>query len=136
MQRAEGEESRRKVAEWAAAGWQQPADWGSCLDWVVEQWGAVEGEGPLQDLLGQLQFGNRVRLVGVLLWRQWQFSSAARGWRRQQYSQEEDERAAGRWGDVRALFQQLTWRWARSSRGFVSLHGQAERAERQEVGGF
>ena len=29
-----GVESRRKAAEWAAEGWQQPADWpcGSCLD--------------------------------------------------------------------------------------------------------
>ena len=62
---AEGVESRGKVAEWAAEGWEQPADWGSCLDWVAEQWGAVEGEGPLQGLLGQLQFGSRVGLVPV-----------------------------------------------------------------------
>ena len=88
----------------------------ACMDW-----GAVEGEGPLQDLLGQLQFGSRVGLVGVLLWRQWQFSSAVRRWRRQQCSQEEGERAAGQRGDVRALFQRLNWRETRSSRGFVSL---------------
>ena len=36
---------------------------------------AVEGTGPLQDLLGQLQFGSRVGLVGVLLWQQRQHSS-------------------------------------------------------------
>ena len=45
----EGVESRRKVAEWAAEGWQQPADWGSCLDWIAEQWGAVDGTRPLQE---------------------------------------------------------------------------------------
>ena len=33
----EGVESRRKVVEWAAEGWQQPAGWGSCLDWVAKQ---------------------------------------------------------------------------------------------------
>ena len=50
----------------------------SCLDWVAEQlqWGAVGGEGPLQDLLGQLQFDSRVGLVDVLLWRQRQRHAA------------------------------------------------------------
>ena len=38
----EAVESRKQAAEWAAGGWQQPADWGSCLDWVADQWGATE----------------------------------------------------------------------------------------------
>ena len=31
----EGVESRRKVAEWEAGGWHQPAGWGRCLGWVA-----------------------------------------------------------------------------------------------------
>ena len=98
----------------------------------------MEGGGPLQDLLGQLQFGSRVGLVGVLLGRQrrQQFSSAIRGWRRQLGSQEKDARAADRWGRVRELFRWLTWWESDTQQQRVCLPGQTERAERQEAGGF
>ena len=112
---AEGGESRGKVAEWAAAGWQQPSGWSSCLNWVAEQWGAVEDEGPpaagparaaaVRQQSGAGHGGCAALAavaVAVLL--------SCQGWRRQQCSQEEGERAARRWSGARALSQQLTWR--------------------------
>ena len=61
----EGVESRRKAADWAVGGWQQLADWGRCLDWIADQWGAIsmEGASPSQDL----QYSSRTGLVVVLL---------------------------------------------------------------------
>ena len=82
--REEAVESRRRAAEWAADGWQQPSDWGSCLDWIADQWGATEDTASprTKDLLMRLQFSSRPGLVGVLLWQQRQRSctSAVRQW--------------------------------------------------------
>ena len=136
---AKGGGSRGEVAKWAAADWgsTQPAGLGSFLGWVAEQWVRWRAKGLCsRGLLGQLQSGSKVGLVGVLLWRQWQSSPAARGWRRQQCNQGEAERAAGRWGDVKVLSQQLTWRGARNNRGFAPLTKRRGRAgkEREAFG--
>ena len=140
----EGIESRRKVAEWAAEGWQQRANWGSCLDWIAEQWGAVEGTGPLQDLLGQLQFGIRVGLKwdcmvhGVLLWQQRQhsFGLATKQWQRQQSSQEGGVRAADRCPGSRQRAVLAADLAGDTQQQRICLPDKAERAGRQGAGGF
>ena len=126
-------ESRRKVAE----GWQQPAlaDWGSCLDWIAAQMGAVEGARPLQ---GLLQFGSRVGLVGVLLWQQRQhgFKSAGlpapggSGSRTASLLKVIADESAGRWAMVRELFmfRQMIWRVMSSTRGYMTLLRRRDRA--------
>ena len=115
-----GIESQRQAAEWAAGGWQQPADWGSCLDWIADQWGATEDTTSPRTrdnvMLMRLQFSSRTRLVGVLLWQQRQRSctSAVRQWQRECSEQKAARRAAGGWARVWGLFGQLTWRGASS----------------------
>ena len=121
----EAVESRRKAAEWAADGWQQPADWGSCLDWIADQWGATEDTASprTKDLLMRLQFSSRTGLVGVLLWQQRQRSctSAVRQWQDWCSEQVAARKAAGGWARVWERFGQLTWRSSNSSNGYRDL---------------
>ena len=123
--REEAVESRRRAAEWAAGGWQQPSDWGSCLDWIADQWGATEDTASprTQDLLMRLQFSSRTGLVGVLLWQQRQhsYTSAVRQWQDWCSEQVAARKAAGGWARVWERFGQLTWRRSSSNNGYRAL---------------
>ena len=77
---------KQRRQEWEAQGWMQPAVWDQCLEWIGEQWGAVDGLGQLETLLDELRYGAGAGLVVLQLWqwRQQQFGAAV-GWWRQQH---------------------------------------------------
>ena len=134
----EAVESRGRAAEWAAGGWQQPADWGSCLDWIADQWGGTEDTASprTQNLLIRLQFSSRTGLVGVLLWQQRQRSctSAVRQWQDWCSEQVAARRAAGGWARVWERFGQLTWHRSSSNNGYRALQKKRGRKGKKRGG--